>query len=168
MDRRCRQDLFPIFPWKAAKVYGFHVAIQKILGHRAVPQGGLGWICQTFFEDHNRLRFVSLISSHVTIPLENLELCYFLHSSSSSSSSLPKGVGDHVPPQLSVLRLCDQIHCSFFSCPFSDTVKNLFSWSSSRSFSQYSRRCYQVFQSLSSHGVPKKVCLLFSYFAFKC
>ena len=89
-------------------------------------------------------------------------------SSLSSSSSLLKGVGDHVPPQLSVLCLCDNIHRSFFSCPFSDAVKNLFSWSSLRSFSQYSRRCYQVLQSLPSHGVPKSVCLLFSNFAFKC
>ena len=88
----------------------------------------------------------------------------FQRRSSSSSSSVPKGVGDRVPPLLSVLRLCDKIHCSLFSCPFSDAVKNLFSWSPLRSFSQNSRRCYQVFQFLSSHGVSKKFayCILIS------
>ena len=71
-------------------------------------------------------------------------------SSSSSSSTKAKGVGDHVPPQLSALRLCDKVHRPLFFCPFSDADKNLFSWTSLRSFSQYSCRCFEVFQSLPS------------------
>ena len=81
--------------------------------------------------------------------------CPNLSFSSSSSRSVPKGVGDHVPPQLFVLRLCDKVHCSLFSCPFSDAIKKVFSWSSLRSFPQNLRCCYQVFKSLSFHGVSK-------------
>ena len=82
--------------------------------------------------------------------LSTLLLLFTRTQSPSSSDSLLK-VETMFMPCVFVIR---SIVCSSPAHFCSDAVKNLFSWSSLRSFPQISRRCYQV----SNPCLLKKVC----------
>ena len=67
--------------------------------------------------DEKQQKFLKNHRNLIMLPTLNIALSHlcnglikFVLHPSSSSGCLPKCVGDHVPPQLSVLRLCDKVH----------------------------------------------------------